>query len=457
MINPAASNPSASNPSASNPSASVDRNAPLCELRHVAQEFALPGGGRLRVLDDVNLCVQRGEIVAILGPSGCGKSTVLRAMAGLVPPTAGTVYSRGVPLGGICEKFAIVFQSFGLLPWMTVRENIESVLTALNKSKAEIDLKIEEVIGLVGLAGFESAYPRELSGGMKQRVGIARALAVDPEVLFMDEPFSQVDPLTAESLRSEVVKIWADGKRNPSSVVIVSHDIKEVAFLASRVVIMSSKPGRIRAIVENTLPRPRDVRDPRFLQFVDAIHDLIRGHEMPDAPASAGSGRMEPLPEAAVTEVIGLLEYLQSRNGREDVFKIASEIGREYGHVIQIVNAAELLDFVDTPRRAVVLEPVGLDLVLADPDGRKRIWREQLLKLKMFRDVEQVAQSNDKGEVDLEILLSTIVCNMPHENYERVFQTFLGWARYGELFDYDHDREILTIGGGGESQAKPAE
>jgi NitT/TauT family transport system ATP-binding protein len=425
-----------------NPQEPLEPDA-LCELGHISQEFQQPGGGTLKVLDDVSLTVRKGEILALLGPSGCGKSTLLRAMAGLNPPTSGAVYSRGARLHGVCERIAMVFQSFGLLPWMSVRENIEAVLIALRKDASEIDRKVEEVVGLVGLAGFESAYPRELSGGMKQRVGIARALAVDPEVLFMDEPFSQVDTLTAESLRSEVVNIWSQGHGKPSSVVVVSHDIKEVAYLASRIVIMGAKPGRIRAIVPNPLPRPRDMRTPQFNQFVDAIHELIRGHEMPDVPAPGDAGRMEPLPDAAVTEIIGLVEYLLSRNGRDDVFRLASEIGREYGQAIQIVTAAEILDFVDTPRRFVVLEPIGERMARAGPDGRKQIWRERLLNLRLFKEMVNLAEVSENREVDVEILLSQIVLQMPHENYERVFQTFLAWSRYGELFNYDHDREVL--------------
>lgn len=417
---------------------------PLCELRHVSQEFALPSGGKLRVLEDINISVHRDEIVAILGPSGCGKSTVLRILAGILPPTAGTVYSRGNELHGICEKIAVVFQGFALLPWMTVRENIASVLVALGRTPAEIQQKVDEVLELTGLAGFDSAWPRELSGGMKQRVGIARALAVEPELLFMDEPFSQVDPLTGESLRGELLRIWGRPGMNPSSVFIVSHDVREVATLASRIVIMSARPGRIRAILDNPLPRPRDPRSPQYLQFVETIHELIRGHEMPDTAPGASPQRVEPLPEATVNEVTGLLEYLQLRGGRDDVFRIASETGREYGHVIQIVNAAEMLDFVDTPRRAVVLETAGVDFVRADAAGRARVWRSQILKLRIFEEMNQLMEQNAEHEVDAEIVLSTFVLNLPFENYETMFRRFIGWARYGNLFDYDERREVLV-------------
>jgi NitT/TauT family transport system ATP-binding protein len=420
----------------------------LCEVRHVSHEFPQPNGKPLHVLEDVTLGVRCNEIVALLGPSGCGKSTVLRILAGLLRPTAGEVLYHKEPLAGLNPGVAIVFQSFALYPWMTVTENIQTVLVAAGLSGAEVDERTGQAIRLVGLSGFEEAYPRELSGGMKQRIGMARALSVDPELLFMDEPFSQVDALTAESLRAEVIDIWQARHRRLSSILMVSHDIKEVVYMADRIVIMANNPGRVRTVVENKLPRPRDYKSPQVLALVDHLHDIITGSELPDVPAAAPGPQpvvYEPLPEAASSEIVGLLEYLDHRGGKEDLFRIAADTNRDFGRVINVVKAAELLNFVDTPRRLVVLEPEGKRFVKAGPEERKGIWREQLLKLRLFRDVRDALQRQPRHEVDRDFLLETIVLNMPQENYEVTFNTFIRWARFGDLFAYDETTETLSL------------
>src|SRR5689334_4203371 len=226
----------------------------LCEMRGVSHDFRLPNGQTLCVLEDVSLAVRPNEVVALLGPSGCGKSTLLRILAGLIIPTHGAVLYHGQPMTGLNPGVAIVFQSFALYPWMTVAQNVRTVLEAREVPAEEIGVRVQRAVERVGLAGFESSFPRELSGGMKQRVGMARALAVDPELLFMDEPFSQVDALTAEGLRADVVDIWSAKHARLSSVLMVSHDIKEVAYMADRIVILGANPGRVRTVVENRLP-----------------------------------------------------------------------------------------------------------------------------------------------------------------------------------------------------------
>ncbi len=290
----------------------------LCEARGVSHEFTLPNGKPLRVLEDVGLTIRPREIVALLGPSGCGKSTILRILAGLIQPTHGEVFYHGKPLTGLNPGVAIVFQSFALFPWMTVTQNVQTVLEAAGVPRTDMVRRAEASIRLVGLGGFEDAYPRELSGGMKQRVGMARALSVNPEILFLDEPFSQVDALTAESLRAEVIDIWTRQEHNLSSALMVSHDIKEVVYMADRIVVLGANPGQVRTIMENSLPRPRDYRTPQFLRLVDQLHDLITGHELPDvAPGAARpAGVIEPLPTATISEIIGLLEYLDARRAR---------------------------------------------------------------------------------------------------------------------------------------------
>src|SRR5271167_3251296 len=273
--------------------------SPLCELRRVRHDFALPNGTPRTVLEDIDVSIRPGEVVALLGPSGCGKSTILRILAGLIRPTAGEALYHGEPLAGLNPGVAMVFQSFALYPWMSVTGNIEIVLEAAGLPREQIEERAMSAIRLVGLTGFEEAYPRELSGGMKQRVGMARALSTRPEMLFMDEPFSQVDALTAEALRAEVLDIWAEKTQQTSSILMVSHDIKEVAFMADRIVVLSANPGRVRTVVDNRVPRPRDYRSPEILRLVDQLHDVITGAEMPDPPPDSvrETYAFEPLPD----------------------------------------------------------------------------------------------------------------------------------------------------------------
>jgi NitT/TauT family transport system ATP-binding protein len=420
----------------------------LCELRSVRHDFTMPDGTPRTVLEDVDVAVRQGEVVALLGPSGCGKSTILRILAGLIQPTSGQVLYRGEPLTGLNPGVAMVFQSFALYPWMTVTGNISIVLEARGLGRDEIAERVGSSIRMVGLKGFEDAYPRELSGGMKQRVGMARALSTRPQMLFMDEPFSQVDALTAEALRAEVLDIWAAKDQQMSSILMVSHDIKEVAYMADRIVVLGSNPGRVRTVVDNKIPRPRDYRSPDVLRLVDQLHDVITGAEMPDAPPAAGPepeqhAAFEPLPDAAVGGIVGVAEFLDARRGREDLFRIAAESGEEFGVIINLVKAGEMLDLFDTPKRVVVLTAVGERFVKASPDDRKEIWRERLLTLRLFREVRAMIEKD--GEVHREMVLSMIHFIMPHESYDKAFLTLVQWARFGDLFVYDEASETLAL------------
>lgn len=399
------------------------------------------------MIEDFNLKIYENEVVALIGPSGCGKSTLIRIGAGLLDADKGEVQYRGVPLKGLNPGVAVVFQSFALYPWMSVEGNVQVVLSALGLSEDQVKEKASRAIQMVGLEGFEEAFPRELSGGMKQRVGMARALAVNPEILLMDEPFSHVDSLTAEALRAELLDIWKDRDRNPSSILMVSHDIKEVAFMADRIVVLSANPGRIRTIVDNPLPRPRDTRMPSFNRLVDQLHDIITSVELPDEEVTTAvqlpNDVIEPLPRAQSNDVLGLLEYLDTQGGTSDLFQVVANTHVPFEEVLSYVKSAEMMDFVDTPKRQVVLSPLGKRFINASMDERKDIWRAQLLELKLFRVVRDMITMHE-GELTREDLILEIQQRLPMENPEQTFDTLVTWGRFGELFAYREDRGVLT-------------
>jgi len=420
--------------------AMVQSAQPILELRGVQKSFDRGTGVPLRVLEDITLDIRPNEVIALIGPSGCGKSTIMRIFAGLIEPTAGQVRYRGRKQSGLNSSVAIVFQGFALYPWLTVEANVENVLIAKGLTKEEIRERTNNAIRMVGLEGFEEAYPRELSGGMKQRVGMARALSVNPEILFMDEPFSQVDALTAEGLRAEILDIWDDKERNPSSILMVSHDIKEVAFMADRIVVLSANPGRVRTIVPNTLPRPRNTRSPEFLKLVDQLHDIITSAELPDIQVttveeSVEADIVEPLPGAQNADMLGLLELLETMGGACDLFQVVAHTHVAFEKVLTTVKGLEMLELVDTPKRSVELTPLGRTFVQGGMDERKRIWRDQLMELKLFMT---------EGALAREELIQEIASRLPMEDPELTFETIVAWGRFGELFAYRKERGILT-------------
>lgn len=426
------------------------RTSPICELRGVQMRFPGLRGKVQRVLEDIRLDVRPDEILCIIGHNGSGKSTLLRLLAGLMPPTQGEVRHHGEKLDGLNPAVAMVFQSFALYPWMTVEENVRVVLRARDLPEGEVRERAHQAIRKVGLEGFEEAFPRELSRGTKQRVGVARALAVDPEILVMDEPFSQVDALTAEALRAEIMDIWADKERNPSAILMVSQSIREALLMADRVAVLSGSPGTLRTIVDVPLPRPRDSRSPEFMKLVDHLHDIITSAELPDVQvtvpvpsASQEEDQVEPLPMVQSADILGLLEFLEAQGGTSDLFQVASHTHVPFERVLTTVKAAEMLDLVDTPKRSVLLTPLGKRFVNANMDDRKDLWRAQLLELRLFRVVKEMLHL-EEGELPKEALLQEIATRLPMEDPEATFETIVAWGRFGELFAYREERGVLT-------------
>jgi NitT/TauT family transport system ATP-binding protein len=422
--------------------------SPLVEVKGVTHRFQREGHD-LVVLRDVSLAIPAGQVTVVLGPSGCGKSTLLRIMTGLITPTSGEVLCDGVPLHGLHRGAAIVFQSFALYPWLTVTENVGVGLHRTLIRGAEAADRIRRAIDLVGLEGFEEAYPKELSGGMKQRVGIARALVGGPELLCMDEPFSALDVLTAESLRSEVYGLWTRGDLGLQGMLLITHLIEEAVFLGDRIVLLGANPGTIREVIMNPLPHPREYRDPAFVSLVDRIHAAITAIHLPDAPAvkpgQPTRPHLEPLPPAQVEEIVGLLEVVHDQGDRTDLFALSSRLRLEFGLAILSVKAAELLDLVETPRQEVLLTPLGRRFVAADPNERKRIFHRQLVTIPTFAYVADMLRRAPEMRLHEEVIEEELAMHLPGEPTDRLFQTIISWGRYGELLGYDPDAQEVYL------------
>ncbi|MDP9175017.1 MAG: nitrate/sulfonate/bicarbonate ABC transporter ATP-binding protein [Planctomycetota bacterium] len=435
----------------------MENGSPISEAIDVSMTFSNPDGtNRLIVLDKVSLAIRPGEVLAILGPSGSGKSTLLRILIGLLQPTSGTVLAHGQPLVGIHPGVSLVFQNFALFPWLTVYDNIKLALNGLSLEAVQGKDRITRCIDVVGLEGFEEAYPKELSGGMKQRVGIARALARAPELLCMDEPCSALDVFTAESLRSEIYRMWAGGGSKlpfqPKAVVIITHHIEEAVFLADRIVVMGARPGRIRTIIQNDVPHPREYQSPAFLRAVQRIHDVITKEQLPDVPeqpesATTPGGLPEPspLPSVNIGHIFGLMEIVRDHGSQIDVFKLDQLTEYDFGHTIAVVKAGELLDLLETPKNQVRLTELGRRFLDADINARKTIFREQLLQLGTFRFVMHLLQEANKHRLTKEIIEEELCVRLTTEDVEKVFTTIVGWGRFAELFGYEASSEELYI------------
>jgi len=418
----------------------------LLEARHVTQRFRLPNGQVIEALRDVSLSVCEQEVVALVGPSGCGKSTLLRLFAGLARPADGSVQYRGRPLKGVLGAAAMVFQSFALLPWLTVAENVAMGLEARGVNGAARRDAVARAINLVGLDGFEQAYPKELSGGMKQRVGFARALAVAPEILLMDEPFGALDPLTAENLRSQVVDLWRDASTGVNTLVVVTHSVQEAVFLAGRIVVFGSHPGHVREELVNPLPYPRQERSPEFDGMVDRLHAILTATLLPE-PAPAAPQRLIPFPRVHVSEVTGLLDHLLSRpDGKGHVFELAEDLGVDYDRMSAVVRGAEQLGWVTTPGEVVQLTLVGREVMAMDDPARKDATRARLKKHPLFgRVIAMLVES--EGSMEDEEVLADLTIYFPFIPADSLFQTIVEWGRYAEVLDHDATAGRLMLTG----------
>jgi NitT/TauT family transport system ATP-binding protein len=433
----------------------------IVSVDRVTKKFATPDGGELAVLDGVSLDLREGEIVALLGRSGSGKSTLLRCIAGLIAPTTGTVSYRGTPLNGANPGVSMVFQTFALLPWLTVQANVEMGLEALGVAAAERRRRALDAIDLIGLDGFESAYPKELSGGMRQRVGFARALVVRPDALLMDEPFSALDVLTSENLRSELLNLWSrtsasDGGDFPTkAILIVTHNIEEAVQMADRIFVLSSNPGRLRAEIVNDLPRPRDRRAPDFESFVDRLYQIMTGraaavedHLAPgvDDQPELVSPTEVPLPYASVGGLAGLLEILGAQGGRADLPELAHQLTFEVDDLLPLTDAAEMLGFAEVEDADLQITDLGREWSEADILTSKSIFAGAAgERAPLVRAILRGLESSKDGTLNERFFLDLLGRGFTADEARAQLDTAIGWGRYGELFDYDSLTGELTL------------
>jgi NitT/TauT family transport system ATP-binding protein len=421
---------------------------PIIEARGLEKFYLQPDGHKIEVIAPTDLSVYPGQIVALLGPSGCGKSTLLRMLVGLAPASAGEVRWHGLPLDDQPPNVAIVFQSFALFPWLTVLENVEAPLKARGVEQIERRKRALKILDTVGLDGFETAYPKELSGGMKQRVGFARALVVEPEVLFMDEPFSALDVLTAENLRGELLELWSSKKIPTRAIFIVTHNIEEAVLLSDRVIVLGRNPARVRADFAVGLPQPRDRKAGEFLELVDYIYKVLTQPKFEPAqfvaiqkPSAAGEPaevKHQVLPHARPGGIAGLLEILLDRGGRDDLYHLAETLVLEIDDLLPIVDAAELLKFISLHEGDIELTREGRAFAEADILTRKILFREAALEhVTLLRQIEHALRAKSDHALPDDFFSDVLDEHFSEAEAERQLKTAIHWGRYAEIFDYD--------------------
>ena len=422
---------------------------PIIEARKVEKFYGDPGGARIQVVEPTDLAIYPGGILALLGPSGSGKSTLLRMLSGLAEPSSGQVLWHGKALQGPCANVSIVFQSFALFPWLTVLDNVQAPLKALGVPLADRMKRSLRILDAVGLDGFEGAFPKELSGGMKQRVGFARALVVEPEVLFMDEPFSALDVLTAENLRGELLELWEEHKMPTRAIFLVTHNIEEAVLLADRVIVLGKNPGRIRADFKVFVPRPRNHKDSRFLHTVDYIYTILTQPAIVPAPQPQGAPQKVPagapqprpaypmLPHARPGGISGIVELLFNRNGHEDIHRLADDLSFEIDDLLPLLEAAGLLGFITVREGNAELTSAGREFAEADILERKELFRRASQDVPLIRQITRSLEAKADRSLSEEFFHDMLEEHFSEEEVKRQLETAIHWGRYAELFDYD--------------------
>ncbi|MBW9156868.1 nitrate/sulfonate/bicarbonate ABC transporter ATP-binding protein [Clostridium tagluense] len=413
------------------------------------------GENKVPTIENINLTINQGEFIAILGPSGSGKSTILRAITGLIEPSEGEIIFDGEKVTGVNPYASIVFQTFALYPWLTVLENVELGLKAKGFPKEYTRRKAEELIDLIGLDGFEEAYPKELSGGMRQRVGFARALAVEPKLLCMDEPFSALDFLTAENLRTELIDLWTDKRMPIKSIIMITHAIEDAVLMADRIVILSKQPAGIVTEIKVELPHPRNRKSPEFENIVDNIYRVITKGQFnelekgkTEIPPNDGNENIDKpvlIPKAPIGVLSGLLEMIDDNNGEMDIYQLGRDLMMEINDLLPNIEGLGLLDFIKIKEGDIFITDVGLKFVEADIDESKTIFKEQLEEISTFRLIMNVLGNKKNHTMKEEFFKEIFIGHFPEEQIDVIMDSIIDWGRYAELFSYDGDSEELYI------------
>ncbi len=424
---------------------------PIIELKSVGKSFRSADGTARSVLEGVDFTLNEGEIVALLGQSGSGKSTMLRIMAGLIPADDGEVLYRGMPLYGPADGISMVFQSFALFPWLTVQKNVELGLEAQGMPPKERAERAESAIELIGLSGFEGALPRELSGGMRQRVGIARALILEPEVLLMDEAFSALDVLTGERLREDILELWESGRMPTKAILVVSHNIEEAVMMANRVLVFASDPGRVRSELAVSLSRPRQVESTEVRSLIDNVYGLMTAGSMRPGRISAKEVKLQlgdRLPEADIARMEGTLEVLAEEPflGRADLPKIAEETGLTDRELLNVSKALTLLGFATLEGGDIMMTPLGEQYVRTEQANQHVLFGQQLVEnVPLVAYILHGLEQDPSGDLHEDLFLRLLRFTLNEDDAKSALRIAIEWGRYGNLFKYIYNTGIIHL------------
>ncbi|PGS77374.1 nitrate ABC transporter ATP-binding protein [Bacillus cereus] len=419
----------------------------LVNVNQVTKKYDISNTTNVTVLENIDLQIVEGEFVSILGPSGSGKSTLLRIIAGLVVPTKGTVSYNGVPIQGTNPGVSMVFQSFALFPWLTVLENVKLGLenkALLNEEKERIAL---EIIDMVGLDGFKSAYPKELSGGMRQRVGIGRALAMEPDILLMDEPFSALDVLTAENLKRDLLELWTEKKIPTKSIIMVTHSIEEAVYMSDRAIVLSRDPARVIADIPITLAHWREKQDSYFIGLVDKIYSILTHREIkPAVMSDTQKKKLQAIPNASAGALTGFIELLDDLGNKADLYKLADEFSLNLEDFLPIVEAIRLLGFANVQQGDIDLTLIGHQFAEVNVLERKKILKHQVLEhVPMMEKIIWTLQSKSNNKMPREFFEEIYKQHFGPEEAEHQLDITINWGRYAELFAYEEATKQLFL------------
>jgi NitT/TauT family transport system ATP-binding protein len=428
----------------------MSEKATLIEVRNIKKSFKNPDKQELLVIDNVNFTMHEGEIVALLGKSGSGKSTLLRIIAGLTPPTSGEVVYRGKAVKGPAPGISMVFQSFALMPWLTVLENVELGLEARGISKKERRERALKAIDIIGMDGFENAYPKELSGGMRQRVGFARALVVNPDLLLMDEPFSALDVLTAENLRNDLLEIWQE-ESHMKGILFVTHNIEEAVLIADRIIVFGNNPGYVRGEIKVELPHPRNSQDPTFLNLIDEVYTMMTSAQAESLKARTTKRKIGidyRLPDVDVAELIGLLEEVDElqQKGPVDLPELTDVVRLDINDLFPILETLSVLGLAKVSEGDISITAKGKEFIAADITDKKVLFAQLLLQnIPLARHIRKVLEERPNHRASEDRFTKELEDYFTEEEAERVLATLIDWARYAEILVYDYNTGILSL------------